>query len=122
MASHDEDLRPAMVHNPGYQPDIVSPHAPEWTVKTAQAVRTFADNLWSRDPDKQDTYVVKHQLNNDSAGRGAWKDWVKASLKKRSLNKAVDEVLIAANRSPYDIMAIHRKHKVSTILLFHFCY
>jgi hypothetical protein len=107
---------------PDSSPDAVSPNAPEWTVKTAQAVKTFADNVWSQDPDEQDDYVVKRQVDNDSAGRTAWKDWVTAGLKTWNLNKAIDEVLIAANRSPYDVMAIHRKRKVSTLFPFYLCY
>lgn len=110
------------VTNPDSSPEVISPNAPEWTVKTAQAVKTFADNVWSKNPDEQDIYVVKRQADNDSAGRGAWKDWVKAGLKKWPLNKTIDEVLISVNRSPYDVMAIHRKRKVSTMLLFYFSY
>ena len=113
---------PPWFTNPDSNPDAVSPNVPEWTVKTAQAVKTFADNVWSQDPDEQDGYVVKHQADNDSSGRTAWKDWVKAGLKKWNLNKAIDEVLIAANRSPYDVMAIHRERKGSTMLTFCFCY
>jgi len=102
-------------------PDQISPNVPEWKVLTARVVKIFAENVWAKDGDEQDAYVVTRQADNDSTGRTAWKEWMQANLKKWPLNKAIDEVLASANRSPYDVMAIHRQRKVSSfyLLLFH---
>ena len=36
-----------------------SNNVPEWTVKVAQAVKTFAHNVWSKDPNEHNNYIIK---------------------------------------------------------------
>ncbi|KAH0832858.1 hypothetical protein J3R83DRAFT_11785 [Lanmaoa asiatica] len=90
---------PLWVTNLDTPADTISPNNPEWTVKIAQAMKIFADNVWSKECDEQDVYVVKRQADNDSSGRTTWKDWVFISL----------------NWSLYDVMAIHRKRKLPSL-------
>lgn len=85
---------------------------PEWTIRVTKEVEVFVQKVWSIPEAEQDNYIVAVKGDNNSAGRKAWKDWVKARLPKWTINKVIDETLMAEGRGPYQVMAERGTRKV----------
>ena len=93
--------------------DARSMIVPEWNVRVAKEVKVFVQKVLSMPEAEQDDYIIAGKGDNNSAGRKAWKDWVRARLPKWSINRAIDETLRAEGRGPYQVMAERGTRKVS---------
>ena len=103
---------------PGAGPDEPAPHVPKWPTKTAQSVKTYAQNLWSAgDTGAQISYSARTFSDNDTAGRTSWKEWIKDNWgKKWNMNRVIDEVFMEYKCSPYDVLTRAKTRKVGLLI------
>lgn len=98
--------------------DKASDHSPApnysgWTVAVAKAVKVFAQNVGNLTETAQEKYIVGRQADNDSAGRLAWRKFIKDSRISVAINKTIDHVLTEHDRNPYQVLQQHNTTSVS---------
>ncbi|KAF9219651.1 hypothetical protein BS17DRAFT_769871 [Gyrodon lividus] len=82
------------VHGVPWEHDVnaanhsIAPNHRQWNVHTAKVVQTFANNLWAKDTDQQDTFI---------------------------LNKVIDQCLTKNDRNPYQVMKQHGQRSLPTL-------
>ncbi|KAF9220462.1 hypothetical protein BS17DRAFT_852177 [Gyrodon lividus] len=94
-------------HDVNAADDSVAPNHRQWNVHTAKMVETFANNLWAKDEDQQDAFMLARTADNDSAGRTTWHKFIKDTKLSSSLNKVIDQCLTENNCNPYQVTKQH---------------
>ena len=89
----------------GASPNDLAPNMDGWTVCTAQTVKTYAENLWSKSTLAHIQYSTHGYTDNDAEGCAAWNAFVQMGIHNWEFNKMVDNVLKDCKLTPYDVMA-----------------
>ena len=100
----------------GASPDDPAPNARGWTVRTAQCVKTYAQNLWSKPPTARIQYALRGYTDNDAVGRGAWNMFVQSGVREWGFSKTIDNILKDCKLTPYEVLARAKSKTVSYIL------
>jgi hypothetical protein len=96
-------------------PDDAAPNVHGWTVRTAQSVKCYAENLWSKSPADRFRFSTQGFSDNNAAGRTAWNAFVQSGVREWKFNKTVDNVLKDCKVTAYDAMARAKIRVVSVI-------
>ena len=88
----------------GASPDDPAPNMDSWTVRTAQTVKMYAENIWSKSILAYIQYSTCGYTDNDAEGCAAWNAFVQMGIRNWKFNKTVNNVLKDCKLTPYDVM------------------